>query len=827
MSVARLTIALLVVLASGPLPAAEPNADSVTESPVSGLAPIDWAIIAVYAMSTLGLGWYYSRRQRTTQEYFVGGGKMNPILVGVSLFATLLSTISYLSMPGESLGKGPVYMTTMLAYPLVFLIVGYGLLPVYMRHRVTSAYELLEMRLGLSVRLLGAGMFITLRLVWMSLLVYLTAKAMTIMLGVTEDWIPYIVLVTGFVAVVYTSLGGLQAVVVTDFIQTLLLYGGALLVLGVVTYDLGGLGWFPTEWQKHWDTQPIYSFDPATRVTVVGSVLTFLVWYICTSGGDQTSVQRFMAVEDVRAARRAYATQLVVAVIVGVTLGMVGFALLGLFPSPPGTASRRNDAAGRCGPNLSAVHRVPSAARRVGFGGRRHVRSGDVEHRLRREFDYGSRDARLAGPLRTLASERASTCTGGTTAGLWNRCRSRRRQFVDGTHPRQHHRRDEQDGEFAYHADLLSVFFRAVCAVREAAGRMVRGLVRDCDRVGHCFLRTTGDVDGEPFRCRPGAVQCGVGSRDQHRARPDQFSVDCPGRRRCEYRGRDDRFAAAAGLVDDGAPRRMGRFMNLSGRVALVTGAGRGIGKGCAVALANSGAELVINDRPGSPDLEQTAEDIRSRGRRCHAFEADAFTREGCEGLLSKAVEAGGRIDILISNPAYSWRCAFLEYPGEEFERTIAGTLTSGFHMSQLAARQMVEQGGGGKIVFISSVQAEMPIAMSVAYGAAKAGLNHMMRTIAVELSAHRINVNAIEPGWIDTPGEHVAFSEEVINEEGRRLPWGRLGTPADIGNAAAFLCSDEADYITGAVLPVDGCFRFKDCRSEQIIPANSPQSER
>lgn len=260
--------------------------------------------------------------------------------------------------------------------------------------------------------------------------------------------------------------------------------------------------------------------------------------------------------------------------------------------------------------------------------------------------------------------------------------------------------------------------------------------------------------------------------------------------------------------------------MNLAGKVALVTGAGRGIGKGCALELAKNGADVVINDRPGSPDLAAAVEEVRGAGQVCHAIEMDAFSRDGCERLVAQTVDKCGRIDILISNPAYSRRGAFLEYPAEEFERTIAGTLTSGFHMSQLVARQMVEQGDGGKIVFISSVQGEMPIALSVAYGAAKAGLNHMMRTIAVELSPHRINVNAIEPGWIDTPGEHVAFSEEVIAEEGRRLPWGRLGTPEDIGKTAAFLSSDDADYITGAVLPVDGCFRFKDCRSEQIIPA-------
>ena len=258
--------------------------------------------------------------------------------------------------------------------------------------------------------------------------------------------------------------------------------------------------------------------------------------------------------------------------------------------------------------------------------------------------------------------------------------------------------------------------------------------------------------------------------------------------------------------------------MTLAGKIALVTGAGRGIGKGCAVQLARRGADVIINDRPGSPELEATALEIRSLGVTCHAIEADVFSRSGCERLLEAALEASDRIDILISNPAYSRRGAFLEYPPEEFERTINGTLTSGFHMSQLVARHMVARGCHGKIVFISSVQAQMPFSLCAPYGAAKAGLNHMMRSISVELAPYRINVNAIEPGWIDTPGEHITFSDETMAKEGERLPWGRLGLPDDIGHAAAFLVSPEADYITGTVLPVDGCFRFKDCGPEKII---------
>ncbi|MGZ0164335.1 MAG: sodium:solute symporter family transporter, partial [Planctomycetales bacterium] len=318
---------ILTGLLSSPCSAAETSTEP--EVARAGLAVIDWIIIAVYGCGTIGLGWHYSRKQESTQEYFVGSGSMNPILVGVSLFATLLSTISYLSMPGETLGKGPVFMMSLLMLPLVFAIVGFYILPLYMKQKVTSAYELLEEKLGLSIRMLGAGMFIVLRLVWMALLIYLTAKALTIMLGVGEDKIPVIAMVTGFVAVIYTSLGGLKAVIITDFIQTVLLFGGALLVVGVISWDLGGFSWFPTEWNPAWDTQPFFSTDPSTRITVVGTLVSVLIWYVCTSAGDQTSVQRFMATKDANAARWALGTQLCVSVVVSITLSCVGFALLG------------------------------------------------------------------------------------------------------------------------------------------------------------------------------------------------------------------------------------------------------------------------------------------------------------------------------------------------------------------------------------------------------------------------------------------------------------------------------------------------------------------
>ncbi|MBM3853705.1 MAG: sodium-coupled permease [Verrucomicrobia bacterium] len=300
------------------------------------MALVDWIILLLYAASTIALGWQTGKKQRDTKEYFLGSGKMNPALIGVSLFATLFSTISYLAIPGEVLGKGPVYMSMYVAYPFIYLFLAYVILPVYMRNRVTSAYELLEQRLGLSVRLLTAAMFLVLRLTWISLLTYMTAKVTAVLVGVGEEMVPAIVVATMIVTVVYTSMGGLRAGVIVDLMKSILLYGGALLVIGTVTWKLDGFSWFPTRWQSDvWDVQPIFSFDPATRVTVVGSAVWIFLWTVCTSVGDQVSVQRFMSTTDVAAARRAIAIKLVISAIIGGTLGVVGLALLGFFQSNP------------------------------------------------------------------------------------------------------------------------------------------------------------------------------------------------------------------------------------------------------------------------------------------------------------------------------------------------------------------------------------------------------------------------------------------------------------------------------------------------------------
>jgi len=319
----------LLTLLAGSVSTAAAEPGMPVEQP--GLHWLDWCVIVLYAAGTIALGVYFSKRQKSSDEYFTGGGNMNPLLIGVSLFATLLSTISYLGMPGESAGKGPVYFVGMLAHPITFLIVGYLMLPYYMKHRVTSAYELLEIRLGYKFRVLGALLFLLLRLIWMSVLLKFAGDAMVTMLDVDPSWNLLIVAIIGLVAIIYTSLGGLQAVVITDLIQTILLYGGALTVLAIVTWNFGGFSWIPTEWPSDWKSQPVFPESLATRVTWFGSILMTLVWYVATLGGDQTTVQRFMATRDAAGARKALLTQLIVGVVVGVTLCMVGIALMAHF----------------------------------------------------------------------------------------------------------------------------------------------------------------------------------------------------------------------------------------------------------------------------------------------------------------------------------------------------------------------------------------------------------------------------------------------------------------------------------------------------------------
>ncbi|REK10745.1 MAG: sodium-coupled permease [Planctomycetota bacterium] len=314
-----------------------------TEEPAAQAAPgrslltgVDGVVIALYFLGMLGIGWYYSRQNKTADDYLLGGRTMKPWTVGLSLFATLLSTITYLSMPGEMIAHGPMYFVALLAYPPIALVVGLLFIPYFVRLPHTSAYEILQSRLGGGVRTLGAVFFLSLRLLWMSVIVDATASIVLVPLaGLDPAYTPYVCAVLGATTVIYTSMGGIRAVVLTDVIQTFVLLGGALVSLGLITWQLGGVGsWWPDAWAANWDP-PTLGYDPTARISVVGVLTATFFWHVCTAGSDQMAMQRYFATRDAVAARRMYYISLLASAVVISILALVGLALLAFFRENP------------------------------------------------------------------------------------------------------------------------------------------------------------------------------------------------------------------------------------------------------------------------------------------------------------------------------------------------------------------------------------------------------------------------------------------------------------------------------------------------------------
>lgn len=247
--------------------------------------------------------------------------------------------------------------------------------------------------------------------------------------------------------------------------------------------------------------------------------------------------------------------------------------------------------------------------------------------------------------------------------------------------------------------------------------------------------------------------------------------------------------------------------MKLSGRVAIVTGAARGIGRAIAIELARQGADVTVNDSSHEEEAREVVREIENLGRRALMFQGNVSDREDDQQMVGETVRALGRLDILVNNAALSIRKPFLELEVADVEKTWGVSLWGVFHCSQLAARQMAKQ-GGGNIVVISSVLAYRPYPNSTAYNGAKAAINQMAYTWAIELARYNIRVNVVEPGWIDTPGERNFKSEEQIQEEGKKLLMGRLGRAEEIARGVLFLVSDEdSSYVTGTCLRIDGGF--------------------
>ncbi len=251
--------------------------------------------------------------------------------------------------------------------------------------------------------------------------------------------------------------------------------------------------------------------------------------------------------------------------------------------------------------------------------------------------------------------------------------------------------------------------------------------------------------------------------------------------------------------------------LQLTGKVALVTGAARGIGRGIALTLATEGARVAVNYLRQTTAAESIVEAIRTGGGDAEAMRADVGVYAEAERLVDAVVKRFGRLDILVNNAGVVTRHPILEVPLEEWDRVIRTNLYGCFHCSRLAGRHMVERGGGGKIISISSIHGRVAKAGMGPYCATKAAIDMFSKQLAVELAPHKINVNVVASGTIITeinlPLYQSTLPEDIDKRTAvlHRVPWGEIGQPEDIGRAVAFLASDMARYITGAVLYVDG----------------------
>lgn len=243
----------------------------------------------------------------------------------------------------------------------------------------------------------------------------------------------------------------------------------------------------------------------------------------------------------------------------------------------------------------------------------------------------------------------------------------------------------------------------------------------------------------------------------------------------------------------------------VAGKAALVTGAGGGIGGAGAEALEREGAAVFCTDRDGAA-AEATAARIRAGGGRAAAAALDVRDRAAVDAAIAAVVREFGRLDIVLESAGISHRLDFLDLDAETWERIIAVNLTGMFHVGQAAARQMVRQGGGGSIINVTSQLAEVARPERAAYVASKGGARSLTQAMAVDLARHGIRVNAIAPGPTLTGLTRASYEDPAARRATEALiPLGRLGRPDDLAGAVLFLAGDEARWVTGSTVTVDG----------------------
>jgi glucose 1-dehydrogenase len=245
--------------------------------------------------------------------------------------------------------------------------------------------------------------------------------------------------------------------------------------------------------------------------------------------------------------------------------------------------------------------------------------------------------------------------------------------------------------------------------------------------------------------------------------------------------------------------------LKLEGMVALVTGASAGIGRAAALMLAEEGADVGINYLTYPESADELAGQIKDLGRRALLCPADVSDQAAVEAMVGRVAAELGRLDVLVSNAVYSDREFFYKADMAGFRRTLDVTMWGAFYALRASVNQMMTQGQGGSIVFVSSPHARVAMPTCMAYNMAKAAVDQMARTAAVELFAHKIRVNVVHPGWTDTPGERKFFNDEFLQQAANLLPMKRLARPEEIARGVLFLVDPASDYITGSTLSIDG----------------------